>query len=60
MRGQGQRELFSGGASLYEIKNFLHYVHDAQTKSCIVNLCHKLLVQRTGTNIKHIKNHEPS
>ena len=60
MRGQGQRELFSAGASLEEIKHFLHYVHDAQTKSYIVNLCEKLLVQRAGTEIDHIKHHDPS
>ena len=60
MRGQGQRELFSAGAVLDEIKYFLHCAHDAQTKSCIVNLCEKLLVQRARTDIDRIEYHDPS
>ena len=42
-RSQGQRELFTAGASLDEIKHFLHCLHDAQTESHIAILCEKLV-----------------
>ena len=59
-RGQGQRELFSSGASIEQIEFFLHCMRDACTESYIVNLDERLVTQRAGTSIEDIKCHNPT
>ena len=58
-RAQSQREMFDAGIGLEDIKHFLHYLHDAQTESYIVNLAVQCIANRSGCKIDEAHLHMP-
>ena len=58
-RGQSQRKIFDAGIYLEDIKYYLHYLHDAQTMSSIVNLSVQCIENWDGCKLEKINLHLP-